>query len=74
MQIAEGEYVATCITARGTHKGEWMGIKPTCKVVTYTGVNINKIVDGLIVEHGGAVNMFDPLLEIGAIQIVGKTS
>lgn len=25
-QIAEGEWVATCITARGTHEGVWLGI------------------------------------------------
>lgn len=65
-QIAEGEWVATCITARGTRKGLWMGIKPTGKVVTFTGVNINKIVNGLIVKHGGAANLFEPLLKIGA--------
>lgn len=71
-QIAEGDWVATCITARGTHKGHWMGIKPTGRVVTFTGVNINRIDDGLIVEHGGAANLFGPLLEIGAIRVAGR--
>jgi predicted ester cyclase len=71
-QIAEGEWVATCITARGTHTGSWLGMKPTGKAVAFTGVNINKVVDGRIVEHGGAANLFEPLLEIGAIQIVGN--
>lgn len=71
MQIAEGEWVATCITARGTHRGVWMGIKPTGRVVTFTGVNVNRIEDGLIVEHGGAANLFGPLLEIGAIRVIG---
>jgi predicted ester cyclase len=70
-QIAEGEWVATCITARGTHKGSWLGIKPTGKPVTFIGVNVNRVVDGLIVEHGGAANMLGPLLEIGAIRTVG---
>ena len=70
-QIAEGEWVATCITAQGTHKGSWLGIKPTGKRVVFTGVNVNRVVDGLIVEHGGAANMLGPLLEIGAIQVVG---
>lgn len=69
-QIAEGEWVATCITARGTHFGTWMGIKPTGKAVEYTGVNINRVVDRKIVEHGGAANLFETLLEIGAIQLV----
>jgi predicted ester cyclase len=71
-QIAEGEWVATCITARGTHRGVWLGIKPTGKVVTYTGVNVNRIVDGKIVEHGGAANLLGPLLGIGAITIAGS--
>jgi predicted ester cyclase len=70
-QIAEDEWVATCITARGTHKGSWLGIKPTGKAVSFTGVNINRVVDGRIVEHSGAANLLGPLLEIGAIQVVG---
>lgn len=69
-QIAEGEWVATCFTAQGTQKGEWLGIEPTGKVLTYTGVNINRIKDGKIVEHGGAANMLGPLLEVGAIKVV----
>lgn len=72
MQIAEDNRVATGIIARGTHKGEWMGIAPTGKAVTFTGVNVNRIEDGLIVEHGGAANMLGPLLEIGAVKVVGE--
>jgi predicted ester cyclase len=71
-QIAEGEWVATSITARGTHRGVWMGIKPTGKVLTFSGVNIDKVVDGRIVEHGGAANMLEPLLEAGAIRVEGN--
>ena len=70
-QIAEGEWVATCITARGTHQGSWLGIKPTGKPVAFTGVNIDRVVGGRIVEHGGAANMLGPLLEIGAVKVVG---
>lgn len=71
-QIAEGEWVVTCITARGTHKGVWIGIKPTGKKVAFTGVNVDRIVEGKIVEHGGAANLLEPLLEIGAIKVVGS--
>jgi len=68
-QIAEDEWVVTRVTARGTHEGVWLGMKPTGKKVAMTGVNIDRVVDGLIIEHGGAVNVFEPLLEIGAIKI-----
>jgi predicted ester cyclase len=70
-QIAEGEWVATCITARGIHEGSWLGIKPTGKPVAFTGVNIDRVVEGRIVEHGGAANLLGPLLDIGAIRVVG---
>jgi len=69
-QIAEGEWVASCVTARGIHKGHWLGMKPTGKSVTITAVNVDRIVNGLIVEHGGAANTFEALLEIGAIKVV----
>ncbi len=68
-QIAEGDWVASQITARGTHRGTWLGMKPTGKVVEFTGVNLDKVVNGRIVEHGGAANLLEPLLEIGAVRI-----
>lgn len=70
-QIAEGDWVVTRITARGTHRGMWLGMKPTGKAVEITGVNIEKVINGRIVEHGGAANLLEPLLKIGAIQVVG---
>jgi len=71
-QIAEGEWVVSCITVRATHAGWWIGIKPTGKQVVYTGVNVDRVVGGRIVEHGGAANMLGPLLEIGAVKVVGE--
>ena len=71
-QIAEGDWVVTRITARGTHQGNWMGIKPTGKKVEITGVNIEKVINGRIVEHGGAANTLESLLKIGAIKVVSE--
>jgi len=70
-QIAEGQWVVTCLTARGTHRGAWLGIKPTGKTISFTVVNVDRVVDGRIIEHGGAANMLEPLLEIGAVRAVG---
>lgn len=69
-QIAEDDFVATCYTMTGTHSGSWLGIKPTGKTIMVTGVNIDKVIDGKIVEHGGVANMFEGLLDIGAIILV----
>jgi predicted ester cyclase len=66
-QIAEGEWVVSRVTMRGTHRGEWQGIKPTGKPIEVTAVNIDRVVDGRIVEHGGATNLLGPLLEAGTV-------
>ncbi len=71
-QIAEGEWVVTQLTARGTHRGTWLGIKPTGRPVVITGVNVDRVVAGRIVEHGGAANMLEALLEIGAVRVVAE--
>ena len=68
-QIAEGEWVVTRVTTRGTHRGVWLGMTPTEKEVEMTAVNLDRVVDGHIVEHGGAANLLEPLLEIGAIKV-----
>lgn len=60
-QYSDGDYVISEFIMEGTHKGEWIGIKPTNKRLAFTGVDIDKVVDGKIVEHGGAVNTFDTL-------------
>ncbi len=69
-QVAEGDWVATRITARGIHQDAWMGMRPTGKAVVITGVNLDRVVGGRIVEHGGAANLFEALLAIDAIRIV----
>jgi predicted ester cyclase len=71
-QIAEGEWVVSRVLMKGTHEGEWMGIQPTGQAVTISAVNIDRIVGGRIVEHGGAANILESLMRIGAIKIVGK--
>lgn len=68
-QICEGEWVVTCYTMTGTHKGDWLGIKPTNKKLTVTGVNVDRIINGKIIEHGGAANLLEPLLNANAIRI-----
>ena len=49
-QVADAELVATRWTARGTHQGELFGITPTGKQATVTGITIDRIVGGRIVE------------------------
>ena len=69
-QYADGDYVISEFIMEGTHEGEWIGIKPTHKRLSFTGVDIDKVGDGKIAEHGGAVNTFDTLYEENLIKPV----
>jgi predicted ester cyclase len=67
-QISEGEWVATVYSVTGTFKEEWFGMKPTGKPITFTGVNMDRVKEGKIIEHGGASNLLDPLMKVGVIR------
>ena len=66
-RISEGEWVVTSYFVTGTFMDEWFGMKPTGKPITFTGVNVDRIKDGKIIEHGGAANLLDPLMKAGVI-------
>ena len=48
--VAEGDTIAVRHTYRGTHKGDLMGMPPTGKQVTVTGIVIHRIANGKFVE------------------------
>jgi len=50
MQIAEGDLVATRWEFTVTHTGDFMGVAPTGKEITWTGVQIDRFANGKIVE------------------------
>jgi steroid delta-isomerase-like uncharacterized protein len=52
-QIAEGEKVVTRWTATGTHQGDLMGAAATGKSATTTGIGIDRIDNGQVVEAWG---------------------
>jgi steroid delta-isomerase-like uncharacterized protein len=70
-QVAEKDTVVTWWTMRGTHSGEWGGIRPTHKQIVLRGVNIQRIREGRIVEHSGGSNALEALLELGIVRWAG---
>jgi predicted ester cyclase len=48
--IAEGDRVMVRWKFHGAHQGEFSGLPPTNRPVTYSGINIFHIADGKIVE------------------------
>lgn len=69
-QYTADDYVISEFIMRGTHRGDFVGITPTNQVLEITGVDIDKVVDGRIVVHGGAANTFETFLEHHLIQPV----
>lgn len=67
-QHIAGEYVISELVMEGTHLGEFCGIPPSGKRLTFTGVDVDRVVNGRIVEHGGAVNTFETLIANRLIQ------
>ncbi len=58
--IAEGDKVMVRWTFHGKHQGEYLGIPPTGKQVTFSGIYIFRIADGRIAE---VWNLWDQLGE-----------
>jgi steroid delta-isomerase-like uncharacterized protein len=56
-QIAEGSWVATRVTFRGTHTGEFAGVPATGRRIEYAGTAVDRLEDGKVVEMWHTVNM-----------------
>ena len=66
-QVAEGEYVVTRWTARGTHEGDLEGLAPTGRSATTSGISVTRIVDGKIVEDHTEWDALGLMTQLGAI-------
>ena len=65
--IAEGDKVVARNTVTGTHRGEFMGVGPTGKSVTYNEIFIFRFADGRVVETWGVVDVYTQMKQIGVI-------
>jgi steroid delta-isomerase-like uncharacterized protein len=70
--IAEGDYVAVSLTARGTQQAALMGIPATGKSITVSGFEVIRIVNGKMAEHWGGTDTFNILQQIGAVISAGQ--
>jgi steroid delta-isomerase-like uncharacterized protein len=66
-QVAEGEFVTTRWSARGTHRGELMGMAATGKQATVTGITLDRIVDGRFVESWTNWDTLGLMQQLGVI-------
>jgi predicted ester cyclase len=65
--IAEGDLVVQRVTATGTMKGEFNGMKPSGKKATWSEMHITRFANGKVVEHWANVDQMGMLVQLGFI-------
>jgi predicted ester cyclase len=66
-QLAEGDLVTTRWTATGTHQGELMGVAPTGKQATVTGILIDRFEGDRIAESWEVWDALGLMQQLGAV-------
>ena len=64
--FSDGEKVVVRFTASGTHRGPFMGIAPTGRAATWSGVNIYRVSGGRIRETWQLADGLGLLRQLGA--------
>jgi predicted ester cyclase len=65
--FSRGDMVAARVAFRGTHLGEFQGIPPTDKQVAFSSIEIDRMVDGKVVEHWFEMDLLGLMRQLGAI-------
>jgi predicted ester cyclase len=69
--VAEGDLVAQRVHFAGTHTGEFQGLPPTHKRVEFSGLELNRFVDGRVTEHWFQLDALTLLQQLGLIVVPG---
>ncbi|NGX05783.1 ester cyclase [Mycobacteroides franklinii] len=64
-QTVDGDVVTTFKTYHGTHRGAFLGIEPTGRVVQFDTVDAMRVRDGRIIEHWGVANLYSVVHQLG---------
>jgi steroid delta-isomerase-like uncharacterized protein len=67
--LAEGDKVAARIVMSGTQTGNFIGIPPTGKFASFTGIYIARLENGKIVEHWGEEDGVSLLQQLGVLAL-----
>ena len=72
--MTDGDTVITRWTGSGTHRGDLMGIAPTGKHVSITGVWIHRVEDGRIAESWNVWDTLGMLQQLGVVAELGQAA
>jgi steroid delta-isomerase-like uncharacterized protein len=65
--VAEGDKVVKQWSAKATHTGDFMGIPPTNKKTSMSGITIYRIVDGKVKECVWGYDTYGFMVQLGVI-------
>lgn len=69
--VGEGDLVAQRIRFEGTHTGEFQGLPPTQRKVSFSGLELNRFVDGRVAEHWFQLDALMLLQQLGLVVVPG---
>ncbi len=70
-QIAEGDGVVTRYTASGTHQGEFFGVGATGEWITMSGIMVDRLEEGKMVEEWPEYDLLGVMQQLGAVPAPG---
>ena len=65
--VAEGDRVCVRWSQSATQTGAFMGLPPTGRTATFSGIDIHRLRDGRMAEHWHVVDTLSLLQQLGAI-------
>jgi steroid delta-isomerase-like uncharacterized protein len=69
--VAEGDRVVIRQTWSGTHQGEFMGVPPTGRTVSFGVIDILRVAGGKCQEHWGQMDTMALMQQLGALPTPG---
>jgi predicted ester cyclase len=69
--VGEGDLVAQRVHFEGTHTGEFQGLPPTQRKVSFSGLELNRFVEGRVAEHWFQLDALTLLQQLGLVVVPG---
>ena len=54
-------------TITGTHRGTFQGVPATGRLITFSGIDFSRVVEGKVAEHWAQFDLLAVLQQIGAL-------
>jgi len=68
--VCEKEKLVTSWTIAGTHKGEFMGVRPTNKKITIEGISIHYLANGKIIDSSVSWDALGLMRQLGVFPVL----